>query len=239
MFSGQADESYKRLTRTVDLTGATTGQLKFFTSYETESDWDFLMVEAHQVGSDAWTTLPDLNGHTDSDTGSSCAEGWSELHPFLAHYQTVQGDECLPTGTTGDWNASSGSSSGSEEWAVDLSAYAGQKVELSITYVSDWGTQGIGVFVDDATITADGTSVADTSFEADLGGWTVAGPPEGSAANITDWARSQLAYEEGAVAVTADTVFTGFGLEGLPAADRDEFVTRSMEHLLGAARSRP
>ena len=133
LFSGQADESYKRLTRTVDLTGATTGQLKFFTSYETESDWDFLMVEAHQVGSDAWTTLPDLNGHTDTDTGSSCAEGWSELHPFLAHYQTVQGDECLPTGTTGAWNASSGSSSGSEEWAVDLSAYAGQKVELSIT----------------------------------------------------------------------------------------------------------
>ena len=110
---------------------------------------------------------------------------------------------------------------------------------MSITYVSDWGTQGIGVFIDDATITADGTTVAGTSFEADLGGWTVAGPPEGSAANITDWARSQLAYEEGAVAVTADTVFTGFGLEGLPAADRDEFVTRSMEHLLGAARSRP
>ena len=59
LFSGQADESYKRLTRTVDLTGATTGQLKFFTSYETESDWDFLFVEAHEVGSDDWTTLPD------------------------------------------------------------------------------------------------------------------------------------------------------------------------------------
>ena len=28
-FSGRGDENYKRLTRTVDLTGATTGELRF------------------------------------------------------------------------------------------------------------------------------------------------------------------------------------------------------------------
>ena len=52
LFSGKADVSYKRLTRTVDLTGATTGQLRFFTSYETEAAWDYLFVEAHEVGTD-------------------------------------------------------------------------------------------------------------------------------------------------------------------------------------------
>ena len=73
----------------------------------------------------------------------------------------------------------------------------------------------------------------ETSFEADLGGWTVAGPPEGSAANTTDWARSQRAYEEGAVAVTADTVFTGFGAEGLTSpAMRVDFLSRALGHLL-------
>jgi hypothetical protein len=233
LFSGQADVSYKRLTRTVDLTGATSGELSFFTSYETESDWDFLFVEARPVGTDDWTTLPDANGHTSTDTGASCPEGWNELHPFLDHYQTQQGDDCVPEGTTGTWNASSGASSGSEEWVVDLSAYAGQQVELSISYVSDWGTQGLGVFLDDVRIAADGATVAETSFEADLGGWTVGAPPEGSAPNPTDWARSQLAYEEGAVTVTEDTVYTGFGLEGLSAAERNEFVARSIGYLLG------
>ena len=229
LFSGKADVSYKRLTRTVDLTGASSGQLRFFTSYETELDWDYLFVEAHEVGTDTWTTLPDANGHTGTDTGQSCAEGWHELHPFLVRYQ---GTDCSPTDT---WNAATGSSAGSEEWVIDLSAYAGKQVELSISYVSDWATQGIGVFLDDVSVTADGAVVTETSFETDLGGWTVAGPPEGSAPNPNDWTRSQLAYEEGAVTTTTDTIYTGFGLEGLSAADRDEFVTRSMQHLLGGA----
>jgi hypothetical protein len=156
------------------------------------------------------------------------------LHPFLAHYQTQNPDgSCLPTGTTGTWNAATGASAGSEEWAVDLTPYAGKQVELSISYVSDWGTQGLGVFLDDVSIIADGATVAQTSFEADLGGWTVAGPPTGSAPNITDWARSQLAYEEGAVTATTDTIYTGFGLEGLSATERNDFVTRSMRYLLG------
>ena len=89
------------------------------------------------------------------------------------------------------------------------------------------------MFIDDVTITADGATVTQTSFEADLGGWTVAGPPEGTAPNVTDWARSQLAYEEGAVTATRDTIYTGFGLEGLSETDRNEFVTRSMDYLLG------
>ena len=89
LFSGQADVSYKRLTRTVDLTGATTGELQFFTSYETEADWDYLFVEAHEVGSD---DVDDAAGRQRShrhDTGQSCPAGWNELHPFLDHYQTA------------------------------------------------------------------------------------------------------------------------------------------------------
>ena len=91
------------------------------------------------------------------------------------------------------------------------------------------------MFLDDVSVTADGAIVAETSFETDLGGWTVAGPPEGSAPNPNDWARSQLAYEEGAVTATTDTIYTGFGLEGLTAEKRADFVTRSMQHLLGGS----
>ena len=48
--------------------------------------------------------------------------------------------------------------------------------------------------------------------------------------------RTQLGFEEGAVVVTRDTVYTGFGLEGLAPAARDDFVERAMNHLLGRPR---
>ncbi len=231
VYSQQADISYKRLTRTVDLTGATAGALSFKISYDTEAAWDFVIVEAHTVGQDDWTTLPDTNGHTTQATGQSCPSGWVEaLHPFLAHYQ---GTDCSPTGTTGAWHAASGSSAGWQDWNVDLTPYAGQQVELSISYVSDWGTQGLGAFVDDTTVTA-GTTQQTTSFETDFGGWTVAGAPPGSVANPNDWIRTTTAFDEGAGVTTGDTVYLGFGAEGLTTqAMRTDLVRRSIAHLFG------
>ena len=63
MWSERADEGYKRLSRTITVPagGAT---LSFWTSFNLELDFDYLIVEAHTVGQDDWTTLPDLNGHT-------------------------------------------------------------------------------------------------------------------------------------------------------------------------------
>ena len=51
-------------------------------------------------------------------------------------------------------------------------------------------------------------------------------------ANSNDWIRTQLGFEEGAVTTTEDTVFAGFGFEGLAPAERDDLMARSMEHLL-------
>jgi len=230
--SQRADRSYKRLSRTVDLTGASSGTLEFWTSYDTEPDWDYLFVEAHTVGQDDWTTLPDGNGHTQQGTGDSCASGWVDaIHPHLAHYMAA---DCSPSGDTGVWHAATGNSGGWQKWSVDLSGYAGKQVELSIAYASDWGTQGIGMFLDDASVLVNGSPVADTSFESDLGGWTVSGPPAGSPQNANDWVRSVKAFEEGAGVATDDTVWVGFGIEGLTgAAQRADFVRRSMGHLLG------
>ena len=96
-YSQIADVSYKRLTRTVDLTGQSNGNLSFWISRDTEPDWDFVFVEAHTVGQDDWTTLPDANGHTSQSTGpndpdlASCPGGWRDLHPWLDHYQTFDG----------------------------------------------------------------------------------------------------------------------------------------------------
>ena len=69
VYSQLADQGWKRLARTVDLTGATSGSLQFQISHDTEPDWDYVVVEAREVGTDNWTTLPDANGHTTQGTG--------------------------------------------------------------------------------------------------------------------------------------------------------------------------
>jgi hypothetical protein len=183
--SQRADSSYKRLSRRVNVPaeGAT---LTFSVSRDTEPDWDFLFVEARPVGTSDWTTLPDKNGHTSRSTGFACPY-WLRLHPFLRHYQSRTDDGCAPRGTTGRWWAASGSSDGWERWSTSLTRFAGQSVQVSITYASDDTFQTPGVFVDDVVVSS---GPGTTSFENDgspLDGWIVPGPPAGSPPNANDW----------------------------------------------------
>ena len=100
-------------------------------------------------------------------TAARARLGWSELHPQLDHYQTLDAADgtCTPTGDTGEWHAASGQLR-RLAGVVDQpgSATPGQTVEISIAYVTDWAVQNLGVFVDDVTL-PDGTS---TSFETGL-----------------------------------------------------------------------
>jgi len=230
VYSQIGDVSYKRLTQTITVpsTGAT---MSFWTSYDTEAEWDHLFVEARTAGQDDWTTLPDINGHTTQSTGQSCPAGWRELHPHLDHYQTfVDASTCTPSGTTGDWWAASGNSGGWQQWSIDLSAYAGGQVEVSIAYASDWAVQGLGVFVDDIEVS---TGQGTTSFEADLGGWDITGPAEGSAPNPNNFIRTTAAgFPEAAVVATPGSLLTGFGFEGITdAATRAAWMDRALDHL--------
>jgi Peptidase family M1 domain/Peptidase M1 N-terminal domain len=179
--------SYKRLQRTISVPngGAT---VSFWVTRDTEPNWDFFFVEARSAGMNDWTTLPDLNGHTSQDTGSACPF-WLFLHPFLAHYQADNGDgTCGPAGDSGVWHAVSGWSDGYEQWRVDLAAFAGRTVELSLTYASDDIFQRQGVFVDDIVVS---TGAGTTSFENDgntMDGWAVPGAPADSVVpNANDW----------------------------------------------------
>jgi hypothetical protein len=234
VYSQIGDISYKRLTKTIDLSGASSGKLSFWISRNTEPGWDFVFVEAHRLGRNDWTTLRDLNGHTSTDPGISCLAGWHQIHPFLRHYQTRKSSrECLAHGTTGKWNAASGASNGWEKWKVNLSRWAGQKVEVSISYVSDWAVQGVGVFVDDIAVST-GES---TSFEDGLSGWRARGR-RGSAANPNDYVRTTAAdIPAGAAATTEDSIYFGFGLEGIAGRDaRARVMGRAMEYLLRGPR---
>ncbi len=179
--------SYKRLARTISVP-AGGANMSFWIKRDTEANWDFVFVEAHAAGSPIWTTLQDQNGHTSEDTGFVCPF-WFGLHPFLENYQSDDGaGGCTPAGDTGHWWAVSGDSGGGyEQWKVDLGAYAGSNVEVSISYASDDLVQLSGAFVDDIVVS---TGEGSTSFENDgntFDGWTVPGAPAGSAANPNDW----------------------------------------------------
>jgi hypothetical protein len=232
VYSQIADVSYKRLTREISVPAAG-GSMTFWTSYDTEPQWDHLFVEARTPNQENWTTLPDASAppHTTTSTGQSCPAGWVDLHPQLAHYQTWDGvNSCTGTGTTGAWNAASGNSAGWQQWSIDLSAYAGQSVEISIAYASDWASQGIGVFLDDITL-PDGTS---TSFETGLEGWAVTGPPPGSAPNSNNFIQTDASgFPVGNTIATPHSLLMGFGLEGVSTADeRNAVMGRALDHLL-------
>ncbi|MGP4004338.1 M14 family zinc carboxypeptidase [Streptomyces sp. 8N706] len=225
------DNSWMRLARTVDLTGtdaAAKPALEFQLSFDTERDYDNVVVEAHTVGQDDWTTLPDARGGTTTEVPAECTEGfYLRGHPFLAHYLTVGEDACRSVGSSGSWNRFTGSSDGWQSVAVDLSGYAGKQVELSVSYITDPGTGGRGVFVDNTRLVTDGTGGETEGFERALVPWTVPGPPAGSPASTADWARSQELFRSSAAVTTRDTVLLGFGLEHMTGVKERAKVVRA------------
>ncbi len=217
-----ADNSYTRLTKTVDLTSvpATDNpQLQFQLSLNAEPGYDHLLIEARTAGGDDWTTLPDANGGTSSDVPADCEQGFLlELHPFLERYLTG-GDPCTNTGSSGAWNSFTGATDGWTQAAADLSAYAGQQVELSITYVTDPSSGGVGAFVDDTRVVAGGNTLSADGFEEPTSTWAVSGPPEGSPPTVAEWEFGEQLVNFFAGTATEDSLLLGFGLEQLATDD--------------------
>ncbi|MBT2385895.1 M14 family metallopeptidase [Streptomyces sp. ISL-11] len=224
------DNAWMRLTRTVDLTGVAAADkpsLGFRLSHDTERGYDHAVLEARTAGRDDWTTLPDTNGGTGRTTPTDCSAA-VHLHPFLGHYLTVGDDTCEPKGTTGAWHSFTGPTTGWRQVSFDLSAYAGKKAEVALSYITDGGDGGRGVFADNAALTVGGTARPTEGFETSLGDWATPGAPAGSPGNTGDWARSQELLRFSAAVTTRDTVLLGFGLEQVPDA-------RERATLLGAA----
>ncbi|MDH6625445.1 murein tripeptide amidase MpaA [Streptomyces sp. LBL] len=216
------DDAYKRLTRTLDLTGVRAADkptLRTQLLWDTEPGYDNAIVEAHTIGADDWTTLPETGGATRTTVPEDCSGGYYVgEHPQLRHYLTVTADGCTANGSTGAWNAFTGASSGWQQVGFDLSAYAGRSVEISISYVTDPGSGGHGVLADDASLVVGGTATETEGFETSLGAWKVAGPPPGSPAVLKDWTRTGTLFQTYGAVTTDDTVLLGFGLEHVASA---------------------
>jgi murein tripeptide amidase MpaA len=234
------DNLYRRLTRTVDLSGVTAAQapkLQAQLSYSTETGFDHVIVEAHTAGAEDWTTLPDAGGRTRTTVPTECEQGYLLAgHPFLLHYLTG-GNPCTNTGSSGQWNSLTGNSNGWVPVTYDLSAYAGKQVSVSLTYVSDPGSGGTGLFVDDTKVTTTGGTVDAEGFESGLGPWAIEGAPAGSPRNGAEFLRTQALIDSVSAIATNDTLIWGFGLEqASTAAERNALMGRAVRHLFGSSR---
>lgn len=230
------DDDWKRLTRTIDLTGVSAAdkpQLKLALNWNTEEGYDHAVLESRTAGGDDWTTLPDAGGLSGTTVPEECGAGFFiNGHPFLRRYLTLDSGGCAPQGTSGTWNSFTGSSNGWKQVSFDLSAYAGKSVEVSLSYITDPGSGGRGVFADEARLSTGGTDQAAEGFETSLGVWTAQGAPAGSPDVPGDWSRTGELFKSYASVTTRDTVLLGFGLEHVPAAaDRALLVGKALRSL--------
>ncbi|MBD0844560.1 M14 family metallopeptidase [Streptomyces sp. TRM68416] len=231
-----SDYAWNRLTRTVDLTSVTAADaptLRTRMLWSTEEGYDHAVLEARTAGGEDWTTLPEKDGATGTAVPEECEAGYFiQTHPALKRYLTLADGTCTPTGTSGAWNSFTGASAGWQEVSFDLSSYAGKTVELSLGYITDPGSGGRGLLVDNASLVVGGTAVETEGFETSLGAWTTPGPPAGSPAVVKDWARVGQLFQTYAAVTTDDTVLLGFGLEHVVApADRSALMRRALAAL--------
>ena len=180
-------------------------RLSFWTSYDTEPDWDFVFVEAQKAGQDAGRRCRTPTGTRPARRRAPAArQAGDALHPWLEHYQTLNAGGDVPARPTGTDRASGtprrAPRGGWQQWQIDLSEFAGQEIELSIAYASDWADPGPGR-CSSTDVTA---SVAIArSFETDLGGWAVAGPPAGQRPEREQLTRiTGAGFPEGAAVTT-------------------------------------
>lgn len=140
-YSNRGDESSMSLTREFDfsqVSGPLT--LSFWSWYDLEKDYDYLYLLASEDGKQ-WKPLT-----TPSGTGED------------------------PVGNSYGW-AYNGASGGGPEWieeTVDLSEYAGKKIQLRFEYITDAAVNGEGFLLDDISIPEIGYT---DDFETDAGGW--------------------------------------------------------------------
>jgi hypothetical protein len=144
-WSNKGDESEMTLTQEFDFSdrsGPLT--LQYWTWYDIEKDFDYLYLEASTDGEN-WEILTTPSGTDEDPTGANY--GWG--------YNGNSGADLL--------------------WVfdeVDISKFAGQKVQIRFDYITDAAVNGEGFLLDDVAIPEIGYF---SDFETDNGGWTPVG----------------------------------------------------------------
>ena len=151
-----SDQSWAdvRLNRTLDVPADPT--FSFWADYSIEEDWDYGFVE---VSTDGGTTWDEQKVFDDGGAEVTTPDGYADPNGRMADYGTKQ------YGLTG----------ATEGWAhlnVDLSAFAGQTVQLRLRYATDAAFEDRGWFSDDFELTSGTDVVWSDDVESGEAGWT-------------------------------------------------------------------
>jgi immune inhibitor A len=140
-WSNRGDESDMTLTHAFDFSDVS-GPITFsyWTWYDLEHDYDYLYLVASTDGEN-WQILTTPSGTSEDPSGNSY--GWG-------------------------YNGESGNGPDWIQESVDISQFAGQKVQLRFEYVTDAAVNGQGFLLDDVSIPETGYF---TDFESGDGGW--------------------------------------------------------------------
>jgi immune inhibitor A len=148
----------------LDLTGVTTATLTFDLAYDLEPDWDFLWVQVSKDG----VTWPVTQTLTNAATSCTTASGW--IGPNYGFPDDLCGAGLGGFSAAGHFTPAN--------QTFDLSAYTGQNIWLRFWYMTDWGTEGAGPFLDSIVVKkgASNTVVLSDNAEAGDANWTYQAP---------------------------------------------------------------
>ncbi|HEX6508949.1 MAG TPA: hypothetical protein VF221_15075 [Chloroflexota bacterium] len=157
-YANRGDMSDTRMERVVNLTRAHRATLHFETWYDIEKGYDYGYVEASQDGGKTWITLRGTHTTTSNPNGANYG------------------------------NAYTGPSKGWQSETVDLSAYAGKRIQIRFEYVTDDGYTGQGWAVKNI-------SIPEIGFHDTLSGWSQQGfvPVYGDAV-AASWSFDLISY---------------------------------------------
>jgi immune inhibitor A len=148
MWSSREDESDTTLTREFDLSQVKSASLDYWAWWKIESDYDYAYLEVSADGGKTWKILPTPSGTDANPAGSNLGWGYTGCS---GGGQTTQ--DCSP------------------QWIheqVDLSAYAGNKIQLRFEYLTDAALDFESLLLDDISVPEIGYTC---SFENDTCGW--------------------------------------------------------------------
>jgi immune inhibitor A len=148
--SGAGNDLDNNMTRTISL-GAGPISLSFQARYHIEACWDYAYVEVSTDGGATFNSIPTSASTNDNQNGQNFGNGI--------------------TGTSGTPTVCD--QFGTPVWVsvtADLSAFAGQTIQLRFRYWTDGAVAGDGLSVDDIAITGQPTDGAETDP-----GWNYAG----------------------------------------------------------------
>ncbi|SBT50885.1 immune inhibitor A domain-containing protein [Micromonospora auratinigra] len=161
MWYSGADQDWAdvKLSRTVTVPNAADAKFWMWNNYVIEADWDYGFVEVSTDGGATWTErkVYDATGKLVSTN-----DGYAD-----------------PNGRMGDYGNKkyglTGSSAGWRHDYVDLSAYAGQTVQVRLRYATDAAFAERGWFADDFSVTGGGATTWSDDVESGAAGWTQTG----------------------------------------------------------------